>query len=363
MTRKTRSSKRIQSSLISHAGALRTTVARSRRSEVVSQEELRQLELEQDLRLARDLQQGLMLETVPRIPGWEISAVSLPARELGGDLYDFLSIDVHTQGIMIGDVSGKGLPAALRMAVARTVFRSEARRALERSPGLTLAAVNAMLLEEIPHGMVTMLYATIETTSGHMRLANAGHNYPIRVASQIKEVEATGLPLCVAPLDAYTDHTLQLEYGETVLFYTDGVTEAVDQFEEMYGYERLQELLIDVGYLKPRALMARILAEVRTWTGGHAADDITMLLIRRRLQRLIDEMQSVVADIIGAQTTAELWTTLQLHEVETIQASTQALQLIHAQLQTDFGRGIAREVQGQLRPIIEEYRLMPNADT
>src|SRR6185436_14115450 len=137
----------------------------------------RQAEIEQDMLLARDIQQGLLLETVPRLPGWEISAVSLPARELGGDLYDFLPFANGWHGIMIGDVSGKGLPAALRMAVARTVFRHEARRG--EGPGPTLAPVNNGVLSEIPQGMVTMLYVMLNTHNGGIRIANAGHNYPV----------------------------------------------------------------------------------------------------------------------------------------------------------------------------------------
>src|ERR1043165_7499235 len=105
-----------------------------------------------------------------------MSAVSLPARDLGGDLYDFLAVRNNLQGIMIGDVSGKGLPAALRMAVARTVFRHAARRG--EAPGLTLADTNRGVISEIPQGMVTMLYALLDTRQGILHMANAGHNYP-----------------------------------------------------------------------------------------------------------------------------------------------------------------------------------------
>src|SRR5262249_57026256 len=119
--------------------------------------------------LAADIQQGLLLEAVPRLPGWEISATSMPARDLGGDLYDFLPLGEFQQGIMIGDVSGKGLPAALRMAVARTVFRHEARRG--EAPASTLAAVNRSVLSGIPHGMITMLYATFDTQQGGLTVA------------------------------------------------------------------------------------------------------------------------------------------------------------------------------------------------
>src|SRR5215212_12121688 len=147
----------------------------------------RQAEIEQDMRLARDIQQGLLLEAVPRLPGWEISAICMPARDLGGDLYDFLPLQDGWQGIMIGDVSGKGLPAALRMAVARTVFRHAARRG--DAPGPTLMGTNRGVLSEIPQGMVTMFYAMLDTRSGILRMANAGHNYPVLINGRVSEVE------------------------------------------------------------------------------------------------------------------------------------------------------------------------------
>ncbi|HEX9439041.1 MAG TPA: SpoIIE family protein phosphatase, partial [Roseiflexaceae bacterium] len=155
----------------------------------------RQAEIEQDMLLARDIQQGLLLEAVPRLPGWEISAISMPARDLGGDLYDFLPIGDGWHGIMIGDVSGKGLPAALRMAVARTVFRHAARRG--EPPGPTLADTNRGVLSEIPQGMVTMLYVLLDTRRGLLRIANAGHNYPVLIDRHVSEIELSGLPLGV----------------------------------------------------------------------------------------------------------------------------------------------------------------------
>lgn len=320
----------------------------------------RQLELEQDLQLARDLQQGLMLETVPRIAGWEISAVSLPARQLGGDLYDFLNIGAHLQGIMIGDVSGKGLPAALRMAVTRTVFRAEARRLA--SPAVTLAAVNQTLIEEIPHGMVTMLYATVDTASGEIVFANAGHTYPVLINNDVTEVEESGIPLCVIDAETYTERRVHLDYGDTTLFYTDGIIEAISASDELFGYERLQDVLTQAKTLKPRALMARILAEVRTWTQGHMHhDDITMVLIRRRLARPIDELYSIIADVVGPLTATEIWDSLGYGQQSfTVDELADLLRPLNELISRQFGRGIAREILGQLRPVIEEYRhLLP----
>ncbi|HEY1013274.1 MAG TPA: PP2C family protein-serine/threonine phosphatase, partial [Herpetosiphonaceae bacterium] len=287
----------------------------------------------------------------------EISAVSLPARELGGDLYDFLPLRADRQGIMIGDVSGKGLPAALRMAVARTVFRAEARRGAD--PGQTLRAVNQVLIEEMPHGMVTLLYAQVNPLNGRIRFANAGHNYPIVIRQQVDEVEVSGLPLGVADMEDYAEEQITLNPGETALFYTDGVVEAMSEQDELFGFARLQELLGTVGHLKPRALMARILAEVRAWASGQGQDDdITMVLLRRRLTRLSDELHSIAADVVGPLTTDDLWAALGLHEERSAEEWNDVLRALSDLVSGQFGRGIAREILGQLRPVIDEYRLI-----
>jgi sigma-B regulation protein RsbU (phosphoserine phosphatase) len=325
--------------------------------EPAPEEVTRRSELEEDLRLARDLQQGLLLQAVPRLPGWEISAVSLPARDLGGDLYDFLPMGESRHGIMIGDVSGKGLPAALRMAVARTLFRQEARRG--NAPGPTLGVVNQTLIEEMPHGMVTMLYATINTKTGELTFANAGHNYPLLINGGLNELEVTGIPLGVADLGEYEEMSATLEYGDTVLLYTDGIIEAENSASDIYGYERLAQLMLEQGTLKPRALMARILADVRAWGGARSqADDITMVLIRRRLSSLGEELKSITADVIGADKAEELWGIVELPPLDApVEEWYTGLKRLGEAVQAMAGRGIARELQQQLRLVIEEYRV------
>jgi sigma-B regulation protein RsbU (phosphoserine phosphatase) len=315
----------------------------------------RQAEIEQDLLLARDIQQGLLLEAVPRLPGWEISAVSLPARDLGGDLYDFLPLADGCHGIMIGDVSGKGLPAALRMAVARTVFRHEARRG--DGPGPTLAAVNIGVLSEIPQGMVTMLYVMLNTQDGGMCVANAGHNYPVVINGQVHEVELSGLPLGVMGDSDYDEAHTVLRHGDTVLFYTDGVVEATNAQDEIFGYERLAQVLRDNDGQKPRALMTTLLHELRAWGGADQADDITMVILRRRQAHLADELRSVAEDVLGSERAAQLWAEASLPGVEApMTLWAEILPEIVRMTQVRYGRGLARELNGQLRLALEEYR-------
>jgi phosphoserine phosphatase RsbU/P len=318
-------------------------------------EQRRHAEIEIDLQLARDIQQGLLLEAVPRLPGWEISAASLPARDLGGDLYDFLPLGDGWHGIMIGDVSGKGLPAALRMAVARTVFRHEARRG--EGPGPTLAAVNNGVLTEIPQGMVTMLYVMLNTQDGGIRIANAGHNYPVVINGQVHEVELTGLPLGVVGDSDYEEISAALRHGDTVLLYTDGVVEATNAQGEIFSYERLEQMLHTNEGLKPRALLAMLLHELRAWGGADQADDITMVILRRRQAELAAELRSVAEDVLGRERAMQLWGELALPEDGTsVIAWADTLPEIVRATQMHYGRGLARELNGQLRLALEEYR-------
>jgi sigma-B regulation protein RsbU (phosphoserine phosphatase) len=314
----------------------------------------RQQELEQELQLARDIQQGLLLEAVPRLPGWELSAISLPARDLGGDLYDFLPARGGCQGIMIGDVSGKGLPAALRMAVARTVFRHEARRGC--APGPTMAGVNRGVLSEIPQGMVTMLYALLDPRTGTLLVANAGHNYPMLLAGEVAELELSGLPLGVDGDSDYEEAGAVIPPGSSVLLYTDGVTEAARPDGEMFGYERLEALANASRGLKPRALVARLLHELRAWGGGTQDDDITVVALRRRLALLGDELRSIADDVLGAERAEPFWRELPCAADMPVDAWVALLPELLRRAQAGFGRGLARELNQQLRLVIDEYR-------
>ncbi|WP_322513257.1 PP2C family protein-serine/threonine phosphatase [Chloroflexus sp.] len=312
-------------------------------------------EIEQELQLARDIQQGLLLEAAPHLPGWEVTAISLPARDLGGDLYDFLPLASGKLGIMIGDVSGKGLPAALRMAVARTVFRHEARR--NDGPAATLAAVNRGVLSEIPHGMVTMLYLQLEPHSGMVCCANAGHTFPVVVNDELRELEVTGLPLGVDSESDYTELSATIAPGESLLLYTDGLIEAERADGKILGFERLAELVAAQPQRKPRALAAALIHEVRAWTNSVLSDDVTMVILRRRLLDLTAEIRSVVADVIGSDRLESLWETLFANDVPAdAEAWRELLPRLQAPVQAMLGRGLARELIQQIRLTLDDYR-------
>ncbi len=325
----------------------------------------RQAELEDDLRMARDIQQGLLLAAVPSLPGWELTAVSNPARDLGGDLYDFLTLETGQQAIMIGDVSGKGLPAALRMAVARTVFRHEAR--MGNAPAETLAAVNWGVCNDIPQGMVTMLYMLLDPQNGTLHIANAGHTYPLLLNGQVAELELSGMPLGVDLDIDYEQMTFNLEPGDSLLLYTDGLTEATNHDDVMFG-EHLQSVLQANIHLKPRALMRLLLGYLRTWGAEQMQDDdITMVVLRRRFTRLSDELYSIFVDVLGAEAAEPFWHeyveqqfTISIDDVSLDDWVDFVLPHIAKTARKAFNRGIARELSQQLRLAIEEYRDIGN---
>jgi sigma-B regulation protein RsbU (phosphoserine phosphatase) len=241
------------------------------------------------------------------------------------------------------------------MAVARTVFRHAARRG--DAPGSTLADTNRGVLSEIPQGMVTMLYAMLDTKCGILRLANAGHNYPVLINGQVSELELSGLPLGVDPDSEYEEVTATLDHGDTVVLYTDGVVEASAPDSEIYGYERLESMLRSNASLKPRAMVAALLHELRTWSSSEQADDITMVIVRRRLARLDAELRGIAEDVLGAERAEGVWSSLVLPGAdEPPEAWDEALPAIVRAVQAQFGRGLARELNGQLRLALEEYR-------
>lgn len=316
-------------------------------------------ELAQDLRMARELQQGLLLQTVPRLHKWELAAASLPASMLGGDLYDFPALHPGWHGLMIGDVSGHGLSAALRMAVARTLFRQMACE--QRDPGQTLAALNRALIREMPHGMVTMIYVHAEIETGKLHIANAGHNFPLLIGHDVRELEISGLPLGIDPDAEYETLTAELAPGETALLYTDGITEANDRRERMYGFGRLQSLLLRHHQQRPRSMMATILNTVKAWSGNTLSDDVTMVVMRRRLPDLNAELRNICVDVMGEMAAAALWVEFAQLPAD-VDAWQAALPRLGKIVQARHGRGLSRELLSQLRLTLDEYRPVVRAE-
>jgi serine phosphatase RsbU (regulator of sigma subunit)/anti-sigma regulatory factor (Ser/Thr protein kinase) len=237
--------------------------------------------IEQELRVARLIQQTLLPKDLPAIPGWRLSARYLPAREVGGDFYDFLYFEDGRLGLVIGDVTDKGVPAALVMATTRSILRSTAQRLI--SPSEVLERVNDSIYDDIPPKMfVTCLYAILDPATGLLQYANAGHDLPYRRhKGGVSELRATGMPLGLMPGMSYEEKETVLAPGENILFYSDGIVEAHNLDGNMFSFPRLMEL---VGkHADDTTLIDFLLAELAAFTGPdwEQEDDVTMVTLQR----------------------------------------------------------------------------------
>ena len=240
--------------------------------------------IEQELQTAQYIQRTLLPKGVPDLPGWRISPFYQPAREVGGDLYDFLQFADGRLGIIIGDVTGKGVPAALIMATTSTMLLTITQA--QDSPGEVLARVNDLLHALTPAGMfVTCFYALLDPKTGHLRYANAGHNLPYRYCVDgAWEVRATGMPLGLMPGMQYEENEVVLRSGESMLFYSDGLIEAHNPTREMFGTGRLRAFL----EARPDGAppIEDLMHEFTSFTGEswEQEDDVTLLALQHRDQ-------------------------------------------------------------------------------
>src|SRR5215208_5091209 len=240
--------------------------------------------IEQELRVARLIQQTLLPKSLPDLPGYDVAAYYQPAREVGGDFYDFLDLEDGRFGLVVGDVTDKGVPAALVMATTRTLLRASAQ--LRDSPGEVLRRVNEVIVQDIPPNMfITCLYAILEPESGHLVYANAGHDLPYRRRTSnggAEELRATGMPLGLLPGMSYEEKEIILERGDSVLFYSDGLVEAHDPQRDMFGFPRLQGL-VGAHRADGPAMVNFLLSELARFTGEEweQEDDITLVTLDR----------------------------------------------------------------------------------
>src|SRR5215207_1028486 len=246
-------------------------------------QELRERErVEHELRVARSIQQASLPKEVPELEGWQISPLYRPAREVGGDFYDFHLLSEGRLGVVVGDATGKGVPAALVMSTTCGMLRLAA-QSYSSSPGEMLQRVNEALFPYIPHNMfVTCFYAVLDPESGLLSYANAGHDLPyLHHDGEAKELRARGMPLGLMSSMGYEEMELVLEGGETVLFYSDGLVEAHDPEGEMFGFPRLRALVAE--HAEERSLGAFLMEELYSFVGEgwEQEDDITLLTLKR----------------------------------------------------------------------------------
>jgi serine phosphatase RsbU (regulator of sigma subunit) len=288
--------------------------------ERLSQEALAREKLEQELDLAREIQASFLPNCCPTIPGYQISAYYRAARQVGGDFYDFIELPTtpgqppsevtpapvasvvfrggarlpapavrdfsgaQRLGLVIADVTDKGVPAALFMALSRTLLRATAIDG--RPPTEVLERANRLILADSRSGLfVTCFYAVLETASGLLSFANGGHNYPLlwdSAAVTVRPLRAQGIVLGIVPDPHFEPQSVTMRPGDVLLLYTDGVTEAMNLARELFGDERLSEVLHANHHRSPQEVINAVLAAVAAFAGGQSqTDDITMVVLKR----------------------------------------------------------------------------------
>lgn len=245
--------------------------------------------MEGELQNAREVQRILLPQQDPDIDGFRITGTNLPARIISGDYYDYLDLGDDKFGIAIADVSGKGVPAGLLMAMCRSSLRSVAPG--EMSPSKVMAAVNRQLFPDIREDMfISMAYSILDTATGKLTLSRAGHDPALLYRRQTGKVELLRSPGLALGVDGGTvfervtrDQEIELKSGDCVLFYTDGVKEAVDVDEEEFGMERMSESFRRSAPLGAETVLIRMQEELKMFTGdGKQMDDITLVALEKR---------------------------------------------------------------------------------
>jgi serine phosphatase RsbU (regulator of sigma subunit)/predicted ester cyclase len=252
------------------------------RQQRLEQERIERERIEQELRVARRIQQASLPEEVPTLEGWQISPYYQPAREVGGDFYDFHLLSEGRLGVVVGDATGKGVPAALVMSTTCGMLQLAARALDSPSPGEVLAQVNETLVARIPSNMfVTCFYAILNPKRGHLVYANAGHDLPyLQHGGQAKELRARGMPLGLMLASSYEEKEIVLDDGESVLFYSDGLVEAHDPEGQMFSFPRLRALVAE--HTEEGALGEYLLEKLYSFVGEgwEQEDDITLITLR-----------------------------------------------------------------------------------
>jgi serine phosphatase RsbU (regulator of sigma subunit)/predicted ester cyclase len=259
------------------------TIGATLRKQRLEQEIRERERIEQELKVARSIQLASLPKEVPTLEDWQISPFYQPAKEVGGDFYDFHLLSEGRLGVVVGDATGKGVPAALVMASARTMLRAVAQALGSSSPGDVLRRVNDALFTDIPPNMfVTCFYAILDPHSGRLSYANAGHDLPyLHRNGEAEELRARGMPLGLMPGMSYEEKEIELDSGQGVFFYSDGLVEAHDPKGEMFGFPKLRALVAEHG--EEGSLGDYLLEELYTFVGKgwQQEDDITLLTLRR----------------------------------------------------------------------------------
>lgn len=246
------------------------------------EEEKKLMQIQQEIQVASEIQKNLLPQEIPAIEGYDIYAVNIPAREVGGDYYDFIKISETKTAIAVGDVSGKGLPASMLMANLQATLRGQllfcncAKDCIKRANGMLFKSTD-------PSKFVTLFFGILDTESNTLTYCNAGHNEPVFVQSNKKiKLDKGGMLLSVFENIEYEEEEVLLDPGSTIVVFTDGITEAMNENQEEFSDERLEELIEKNSTLTARELSAKILNDVKNFSSGVPQfDDITLMVIKR----------------------------------------------------------------------------------
>jgi sigma-B regulation protein RsbU (phosphoserine phosphatase) len=241
-----------------------------------------------ELQIAAEIQRNFLPETIPKTTGFDVAAISIPAKEVGGDFFDVMPLEVipmsnSRTGVMIADVSGKGVPAALFMALSRIVVRVTAM--WFKQPSEVISFANPIIANNSKTGMfVTLFYGIIDNETRTLTYVNAGHNPPLvrrKKTGEIEELSLTGVAVGALEDAEYSQEVIGLHPGDVIVLYTDGITEAVNDREEMFDLPRLMEIIQKSGDLSSQEIVDEIIRAVTAFSGTQPQfDDITLMVVR-----------------------------------------------------------------------------------
>jgi sigma-B regulation protein RsbU (phosphoserine phosphatase) len=248
--------------------------------------------LEADLAVAREIQQRMLPQSSPTIPGLDVAGLSIPSKEVGGDLFYFLPVSAGRLGLTIGDVSGKSVPAALLMSNVLAALKSEA-RIVDKEDEI-LVHLNRLIFEQVEPGrFVTFFYGVVDPEAHMLRYACAGHNPPliIRENNETEWLQESGVPLGVLPEATYSPAEIPLNPGDVLVLYSDGVTEAQratspeseteEGSDEFYDEHRLEASVREARTMSSSAIITHVMESIRAFTdGAEQSDDVTLVVVR-----------------------------------------------------------------------------------
>ena len=250
-------------------------------AEVKRRLELEKEALEKELMVARDIQMQLVPDAPMRLGGWNVEGKLIPARQVGGDFYDYFAIDDGRAVVVIADVSGKGVPAALLVSTVQSAVRAFADGRL--SPKLLVEQLNRAVVRSAAAGkFVTFFYAELDHARGRLRYVNAGHNYPRlrRASGEVESLVTGGMPLGLFDSFPYDEAEVAFGAGDALLLFSDGVSEAMDSFQQEFGEARLEDVWRECGHEPGAVCIARVMGEVIEFRGSAAqSDDMTTVVI------------------------------------------------------------------------------------